>query len=121
LKTRWPELEAVLPTYPHDERLYEALITYAAEVVGGRWEMAEEIILGEPFDIEEAWAACRYARDVVKGRWEAGENVIAACTYSMLRYADEVLKGRLPDHLHNRMMLGDTDEDVREYIQKYGS
>jgi hypothetical protein len=120
MKARWPELEAVLPTYPRDEHLYEALVTYAAEVVGGRWREAEEIILGEPFDIEGARAACRYARDVVKGRWEAGESVIAACTHSMLRYADEVLKGRLPDHLHNRMVLGDANEDVKAYVRKYG-
>jgi hypothetical protein len=88
----------------------------------GRWHEAE------PFILESAECSVRYAKHVLKGRWPEAEALISlykkqAIEYGDLffpqfdenaaglhpywayRYAKEVLNGRLPPHLHQKMQL----------------
>jgi hypothetical protein len=124
---RWSDLETVLSEQPHSRSLYNAVSRYAADVVKERWDVAEAIILAPLTGLAEPWekglAVVRYAADVVKGRWEEGENLLTGCTYTMLMYADEAVKGRLPEDLHTAMAMhsfADNDHDVRQYMAKYG-
>lgn len=120
-------IETVLYDQPHSPCLYNALVNYAKVVVQGRWVRAEEIILAPPSDanmidaVDRAYGVWRYSADVVKGRWEEGEDHLVASTYAMLKYAEDALKGRLPDHLHNAMVLRTPDDSVREYMAIYGA
>ena len=120
-------VESMLEVQPHSPWLYNALVNYATVVIQGRWAPAEKILLElssetrliEPVD--RAYGVWRYSADVVKGRWEVGEDHLVASTYAMLKYAEDALKGRLPDHLHAAMVLGTSDESVREYMATYGA
>lgn len=123
---RFP-LASILDEQPHSPCLYNALVNYATVVVQGRWDRAEKIILEPSSDtwvidaVDRAYGVWRYATDVVKGRWEEGEDHLVASTYAMLQYAEDALKGRLPDHLHAAMVLGTPDDSVREYMAAYGA
>jgi hypothetical protein len=120
-------VESMLDEQPHSPCLYNALVNYATVVVQGRWDRAEKIILEPSSDtrvidaVDRAYGVWRYSAEVVKGRWEEGEDHLVASTYAMLKYAEDVLKGRLPDHLHNAMVLTTPDDSVREYMATYGA
>jgi hypothetical protein len=45
-----------------------------------------------------------YARDVIKGRWEEAEKYISKNDKYLSQYGIEVIKGKLPDVLHNKMI-----------------
>ena len=120
-------VESMLEEQPHSPRLYNALVNYATVVIQGRWAPAEKILL-EPSSetrliepVDRAYGVWRYSADVVKGRWEVGEDHLVASTYAMLKYAEDAMKGRLPDHLHNAMVLTNSDDSVREYMATYGA
>jgi hypothetical protein len=86
---------------------------YALNVVKGPWEKGEKEISSN------ANYACLYAQDVIKGRWERGEETIGQSTFFMNIYA-QILGGRLPDHLHARMVLATPDEWTRQYMKRIG-
>ena len=121
-----PIEENVLCKQSYSPHLVNALVNYATAIVKGRWERAEKIILdcspkmSTDEAVDRAYGVERYSVEVIKGRWEEGEALLLASTHAMLTYAEEVVKGRLPDHLHVAMVLGTPDDAVREYIAKYG-
>lgn len=49
------------------------------------------------------------------------QNVLTQSAAAMRMYADEVVKGRLPDPLHAAMVLGNGDDSANEYIAWYGA
>ena len=71
-----------------------------------------------------AHAAFCFARHVINGRWEAGEKLLGEDPSLLCLYAMEVVKGRLPDHLQNEIVMRSfvvpTNPDIKEYIDKYG-
>lgn len=51
---------------------------------------------------------------------EQEENLLGESPRWCLLYAEKVMGGRLPDNLHNMMVLGDwEDEEDREAVRKY--
>ncbi len=96
------------------------VVAYTSEIIGSRWEAGENCLLHSPNTDRTRSALVRYARDVLQGRWMEAEDMLSASTSSMLMYADEVLEGRLPEMLHNRLLLSPSDEDVQAYFEKCG-
>ncbi len=95
-------------------------VLYSEEVVGKRWRPAEVLLRSLPKTNAVLSAVVLYARDVIQGRWPKAESILQGSTEHMLQYADEVLEGRLPDHLHVAMTLSEADEYTHEYFAKYG-
>jgi len=83
---------------------------YARDVIKGKWELAELTIS------KDAYLSFLYAKDVIKGRWELAESTIskdAQCSYC---YAKYVIGGKLPDFIHNEMILSN-HEYAKQYIK----
>jgi len=81
---------------------------YAKNVIKGKFE------LSEPAISKNTQYSYWYAKYAIKGRWELGEPAISQDAYSSYWYAIEVIEGRLPDFMHNQMILGNN-----EYTKKY--
>lgn len=112
-------------------------VEYACDVIKGRWEPGEATIVqdaysscryaryaikgrwepGEAAISEEGGASLDYAQYVIRGRWEPGEEAISSSTEHMYLYAKDVIGGRLPDFLHNKMVLSDSDEWTKKYFK----
>jgi hypothetical protein len=105
IKGRWEPCEAAV-----SKDAYQSL-RYALDAIKGRWEPGEDAIS------KDGLASLDYARRVVKGRWEPGEDAISSSTESMYLYAKDVIGGRLPDSLHNKMVLSDPDEWTKKYLK----
>lgn len=73
-------------------------VQYADEVIGGRWVEAESSIL------KSMDAAFEYLSKL-KFRWPEYERKIKKRSRRILSYAKEVIHGKLPDELHNRMLM----------------
>lgn len=127
---RWLEFEKRLLDPDCEEPLAEQLDEirlYSQRVVSSRWPEAEEFILHclktHPHN-EIADRAVRYAADVVQGRWQELEKLLAGHFEWMMSYAQEVLKGRLPDSLHQEMVVrsfGDLSTPaIKKYLNRYG-
>lgn len=111
---------------------------YALHIVKGRWEPGEKAIsgdahysmkyaellghrfvLGEESISKSGADALKYARSIVRGRWEAGEEAIGESPELMYLYAKDVFKGRLPDALHNKMVMLSYSDQADEFVTKY--
>lgn len=88
-------------------------LEYAREIVGGRWDKGEAAIS------KEAECSYEYALDIVEGRWEQGEEAISSSPMFMYLYAKDVIGGRLPDPLHNKMVMLNYSDDADEWVKKY--
>lgn len=108
IKDRWFEAESNIAKS-------SCAIQYARDVIKGRWSEAEKIISKSPRD------SFIYARDVTKGRFEEGEDAIVTESFYMIQYAK--LLDKLPEKLHNMMVLlsfqDSTAEDVKEYFEEF--
>jgi len=75
----------------------------------------EDIILTSP------WFSCLYALDVIKGRWIEAEDIIMTDTRESFDYAIDVIEGKLPEKMHNMMILhaikNPNDIWVKEYFE----
>jgi len=84
--------------------------------VHGRNKQVEDILLNKK--------ALRYLFDyalcVIKGRWEEAEEFIIRSPYFMNLYARNIIKGKLPDNLHNAMlvfgMIKTEERLVKDYL-----
>lgn len=64
--------------------------------------------------------AALYAINKIKGRLpEDMEAVLASDPDACLLYAEKVVGGRLPDHLHNALLLGNWEGEDRETVAEY--
>jgi hypothetical protein len=103
---RWPEFENYLLTGINytkinkniSKDILEHVLRYSLEVVDGRWEEAEGLF------IKRIDLAKRYLK-YHKFRWPLYEHRIRNKPHSLYNYAREVLDGKLPEHLHNRMIM----------------
>jgi hypothetical protein len=104
-----------------------AAVDYARDVIGGEWpELADMVLAGGCHPL----VGVDYADRIMKTRWpdfEAsvlGEATLPAGLVVLKEYADRVVKGRLPGHLHTAMVLlssGDSDEEeIKSYIRRHG-
>lgn len=105
IKGRWEPGEATIMQHAYSS------YRYALYAIKGRWEPGEAVIR------EEGDVSLSYAKDVIKGRWEPGEEAISSSTEYMYLYAKDVIGGRLPDPLHNKMVLSESDEWTKKYFK----
>jgi len=63
---------------------------------------------------KDAYWSYRYAFFMIKGRWELAEPNISKDAFYSFLYAKYVIEGKLPDFMHNQMML-----ENNEYTKKY--
>jgi len=104
LGNRIPELEPVISK----DAFYSYY--YAKHVIKGRWELGELAIS------KDSGYSFSYAKYVIKGRWELGEPSISKdAGYYSFYYATDVIKGKLPDFMHNQMIL-ENNEYAKQYI-----
>jgi len=106
------------PERRHWEEYVKAQGAYFESLYAGkRLPELEDIILTSPF------YAYAYAMDVIKGRWIEAENIIATCwvpaSYGLYLYAKNVIKGKLPTELHNRMLCFAIVEPNARHIKTY--
>jgi hypothetical protein len=59
----------------------------------------------EDIILTDAYAACCYALFVIKGRWAEAEDIIMTDTCESFDYAQQVFHGKLPEKMHNMMLL----------------
>lgn len=118
---RWPPLETILLGSRPTKEVCQALIRYAAVCVGTRWDPAEQYILAIPHQPRRRNAIVSYARDVAKGRWEEAEDELVMSPRHLYGYAKEVMKGRLPEGLHEKMVMHGflNDRFGKMYVQRY--
>jgi hypothetical protein len=123
-KSRWDALERLLLTTVPTRESCVALYMYAQGLFQGRWPAAEEYLLSPAAHAVAAHAAYYYAWLILNERWEEAEHLLAWSPSDMLAYADDVVHGRLPPHLHQKMLLQryerPNDEHITQYFEKYG-
>jgi hypothetical protein len=98
-----------------DERLSkeaDAATAYACNVLRARF------IKGEKAISSDGNASYRYAR-MLGGRFVEGERAVSQSTKLMYLYAKDVCKGRLPDYMHNKMVLSSYEAMQDSWIKKY--
>lgn len=89
---RWQEAEKLIM------KSASCAVDYANQVVGGRW------IEAEPSILKSLDAAFAYLSEF-KFAWPEYEKKIKKRSKRILEYARHVIHGRLPDELHNRMIM----------------
>jgi len=114
---------------------------YAREIIGGRWELGEaaisqdarssylyalyvyaryvidRFVLGEAAISKDAEYAERYAKYFMKGNWTPELAVMCPCW--LYTYAKDVVKGRLPSTMHNKMIVFGMIDSSDKYVKKY--
>ena len=107
---RLPELEYIILAcqMTPSEAYYKALDA------GKRLPELEYIILADSF------YSYMYTRNVIQDRWIEAEDIIMKSSGRCFNYAKYVIKGKLPEKMHNMMLLHaikDTnDYFVKEYL-----
>jgi len=79
---------------------------------GKRLPELEHIILADSCD------AYLYASEVIKGRWIEAEDIIMTHPGRCFNYAKYVIKGKLPEKMHNMMLLY-AIKDPNDYVKSY--
>jgi hypothetical protein len=69
----------------------------------------ESIIIKSPL------YASAYARDLIQGRWIEAENIISTNSQHAYFYVKYVIKGKLPENMHNAMILH-ADQWAKKYF-----
>lgn len=133
IKGRWEKFENNIPKYPNNEETARILLgycienehtsedienkirkfpevaySYAIRVKKERWIEGEASILK---DIEKA---TEYVFDL-KFRWPEYENKIKNKPKRIYEYAKKVIRGKLPEELHNRMMMKTLNDQDRGF------
>ncbi len=110
---------------------------YAINVIKGRWVLGEaaisesawcsyhyakyviqgRFILGEAEIIKDSEYSYLYARNVLRGNWTPELAVICPCW--LYTYAKDVIKGRLPSTMHNKMLAFGMIDSSDKYVKKY--
>lgn len=127
-KSRWREFEKRMLElqyrWPLDEQIYD-IIRYATSLLeGDPWPEAESFFMNECQEASPklaARAAVDYAKKVIRTKWKKGEKLLVGFPAEMSRYAREVLKHKLPDHMHQEMVMKsfETPDDphIKAYLQ----
>lgn len=134
IKGRFPEAEKVI------SECKDSALRYACHAVGGRFAEAEKLFAAD------AMTAYAYATLALKSRFVAAEQLIAKeghsgyskwycecfsrsfdenaaalCPYWAYRYAKNVVEGKLPPKLHQKMQMWAMSEEHKgdKYIEQY--
>ena len=84
---------------------------YAIDVIGGRFELGEAAI------IKDSELSYLYAKDVLRCIWTPELAVMCPCW--LYTYAKDVIKGRLPSTMHNKMIVFGMIDSSDKYVKKY--
>lgn len=124
---RCTTLEAWLFRHRASYEVSEAIFNYTVTVFSGNAEQGKKFLLAHRRKIKPAvfrTLVVLYAEKVIQGRWPAIEKWLVKSPRLMLKYADDVLKARLPDHLHTAMVMKSFEDTtngfIKTYIGKYG-
>jgi len=73
---------------------------YAKVKIAGKREPELEHII-----LTDAEIACNYAIFAIRGRWEEAEDIMMTHVRASFIYAKYIIGGRLPDKMHNKILL----------------
>jgi len=123
-KAPWRGLERQLAVLPPSVFKPICIVNYGCFVRRKRWPAGEKALLSHPPTHNLRDAIMMYAFAVVGRRWKKAEPLFQNSPQHLLKYADRLLKGRLPNALHNKMVMevwpADQTRYRDEYIKKYG-
>ncbi len=105
IKGRWELGEAAI------SKKAEYSYYYAICVIEGRWELGESAISKKEF------YAYFYERNLIRGNWTP--ELAVMCPYWLYIYAKDVIKGRLPSAMHNKMISFGIIDSKNKYVKKY--
>lgn len=91
----------------------EASYFYALKVLRGRFVAGEKEIAKTP-----SWAV-KYARFVLRGRFKIAEKYIAGDPELCYDYFRHVVKKKLPERMHNSMILSAYANPKNNFVNKY--
>ena len=101
----------------------ENAIDYQSNVFQGRWpELESRILLGKNMSYWDSPVECfrKYLENVGRRSSEVEDNLMKCSKASMiLAYAVFSCKGRLPKHLHQKMMMFSFDPKRQKFVKKY--
>jgi len=82
-----------------------------------RWIEKEDVILTSSF------YAYSYAKNIIKARWPEAEDIISKDARSSYGYAifiaDNINRGKLPEKMHNMMILHAIEDPNNHYVKSY--
>jgi hypothetical protein len=122
LKCRWEEGERVLLTKIKGwggEIDLDHAWEYHEQLINGPWPEMEKLLLNKKLKISYREVSIKkYFKMLGPGRQEVTERRIAksGSAYAILMYAMYCVRGRLPDGLHNKMVLG-SSKSAKKYIK----
>jgi len=79
-------------------------------------ELGKRIPKLEPTISKDVHYGYYYAINIIKGKWELAEPTISKDTHYSYLYAKYAIKGKLPDFMHNQMIL-ENNEYTKQYIE----
>jgi len=111
-KNRWQEVEDILLGAGEDK-----IIAYAEKSVGGRWIEGEKKLL----ETKKVNSKIEYCKKILKGRWKEFEEILfqkenAECLFN---YAKYIVGGKLPEILHNKMIVLAMTRKDDKFVKKY--
>ena len=69
----------------------------------------------EPMILSDPESAYYYAKEIIQGRWEEAEEVFFKDIFYVFLYAKDVIKNKLPEIMHNKMLIiAATSDNKRE-------
>lgn len=116
LGQRWEEVEPIIL-----KNGSESIINYAENCIKGRWIEAEKKFL----ETTQISNKLEYCEKVLKGRWKEFEDLlfeidsVEAQAEYVYEYAKNVIKGKLPETLHNKMIMTYSMNREDEFLVKY--
>lgn len=122
LKCRWEEGERVLLTKVKGwggEIELDHAWEYHEQFINGPWPEMEKVLLNKKLKVSYRGGSIKkYFKMLGPGRQEGTERRIAksGSTYAIFMYAMYCVGGRLPDGLHNKMVLG-SSKSAKKYIK----
>jgi len=84
-----------------------------------RSSLFEDIILGNAGCPPNSFFAYLYSKNVIKDRWIEAEDIIMKDLDSSYRYAKYVIKGKLPNKMHNTMLFCAMEDPSNDYLKRY--
>lgn len=124
IKGRWRQLEAKILTGTHTRESSREVLCYTRDVVQKRWKNLETHLLECYRSGSGLVTVVDYASTVINGRWKTLEheflsNSRVTSAEVLYKYACNVIKGRLPEDLHNLMLMKGLVDSENEWLRKY--
>jgi len=73
----------------------------------------EDIIKTDPY------LSYHYAKDIIKNRWVEAEDTIISDPWTAYLYSLDVIKNKLPDKMHNMMILYAIKDTSNLFVKSY--